>query len=241
MSRPFYSPSLRMVSFTPSSDVCALRLPKRVCEVKEEQVDWGMSCVFARFQFLVYIAAIVLMPHQNKIERIFRPSPACFLHSYREPSIIQLDVQHGFISRSTYNVQTASAFDNTTKRKTSEQLLTPAALPDPLIFLPTVPRPSPSVPRKPDLPRVRRLVQSSHITSGLLTLEDAEASAATADVDLLLGSTALQEELAAQPALMTGQLCDYRGKALGTTCLTISSIVIVAIALLDMFFVIWFT
>ncbi|KAH9055549.1 hypothetical protein EDB87DRAFT_1579781 [Lactarius vividus] len=44
------------------------------------------------------------------------------------------------------------------------------------------------VPRKPDLPAAKHL---AHITSGLLTTEDAEASvaAATADVDSLLGST----------------------------------------------------
>ncbi|KAH9059508.1 hypothetical protein EDB87DRAFT_761048 [Lactarius vividus] len=182
-------------------------------------------------------------------------------------------------------------------------------------FLPTVPRPSPSVTRKPDLPTVQRLAPPSHVTSSLLTTEDTEASAA-ADVDLLLGSadesaaflppdrtpstigarntggdaasasamlqnsTALQEELATQLAQMAGQLRrnaehfsgalaadqgvlrvaeekvganldvmkrerlrlrDHRGKALGTTCLTISSVLVVAIAFLVMFFVIRFT
>ncbi|KAH9041494.1 hypothetical protein EDB83DRAFT_2677579 [Lactarius deliciosus] len=182
-------------------------------------------------------------------------------------------------------------------------------------FLPTVPRPSPSVTRKPDLPTVQRLAPPSHVTSSLLTTEDTEASAA-ADVDLLLGSadesaaflppdrtpstigardtggdaasssallqnsTALQEELAAQLVQMAGQLRrnaehfsgalaadqgvlnvaeekvganldvmkrerlrlrDHRGKALGTTCLTISSVLVVAIAFLVMFFVIRFT
>ncbi|KAI9444086.1 hypothetical protein H4582DRAFT_1057837 [Lactarius indigo] len=182
-------------------------------------------------------------------------------------------------------------------------------------FLPTVPRPSPSVTRKPDLPTVQRLAPPSHVTSSLLTTEDAEASTAV-DVDLLLGSadesgaflppnrtpstigvrntggdaassaallqnsTALQEELAAQLAQMAGQLRrnaehfsgalaadqgvlriaeekvganldvmkrergrlrDHRGKALGTTCLTISSVLVVAIAFLVMFFVIRFT
>ena len=37
------------------------------------------------------------------------------------------------------------------------------------------------------------------------------------------------------------RLRDHRGKALGTTCLTISSVVVVAIAFLVMLFVIWFT
>lgn len=37
------------------------------------------------------------------------------------------------------------------------------------------------------------------------------------------------------------RLRDHRGKALGTTCLTISSVLIVAIAFLVMFFVIRFT
>ncbi|KAI9437610.1 hypothetical protein H4582DRAFT_1815361 [Lactarius indigo] len=186
----------------------------------------------------------------------------------------------------------------------------------PEAFLPTVPRPSPSITRKPDLPTVQRLAPPSHVTSSLLTDDDAEgsASAATADVDLLLGSTdesdallpppsttggtrntgadaasasallqnstALQEELATQLAQMAGQLRrnaehfsgalaadqgvlraaeekvganldvmkrervrlrDHRGKALGTTCLTISSVVVVAIAFLVMFFVIRFT
>ncbi|KAH9013133.1 hypothetical protein EDB85DRAFT_1899877 [Lactarius pseudohatsudake] len=81
---------------------------------------------------------------------------------------------------------------------------------------------------------------------------------------LLRNSTALQEELAAQ---MAGQLQrnaghfsgalavdqgvlrvaegkwlrDHRGKALGTKCLTVSSVVVVAIAFLVMFFVIRFT
>ncbi|KAI9442779.1 hypothetical protein BJY52DRAFT_1318357 [Lactarius psammicola] len=36
-------------------------------------------------------------------------------------------------------------------------------------------------------------------------------------------------------------LRNHRGKALGTTCLTISSVVVVAIAFLVMFFVIQFT
>ena len=175
-----------------------------------------------------------------------------------------------------------------------------------------MPRPSPSTTRKPDLLAVQRLAPPSHVTSGLLTTEDAEASAAAAaaDVDLLLGSadesdctflppdrtpsagdaasastqlqhsTALQEDLAAQLAQMAGQLRrnaehfsgalaadqgvlraaeekvganldvmkrervrlrDHHGKALGTTCLTISSVVVVAIAFLVMFFVIRFT
>ncbi|KAH9019087.1 hypothetical protein EDB85DRAFT_1873377 [Lactarius pseudohatsudake] len=185
------------------------------------------------------------------------------------------------------------------------------------LFLPTVPRPSPSFTRKPDLPTVQRLAPPSQVTSSLLTTEteDTEASAA-ADVDLLLGSadesaaflppdrtpstigardtggdaasssallqnsTALQEELAAQLVQMAGQLRrnaehfsgalaadqgvlgvaeekvganldvmkrerlrlrDHRGKALGTTCLTISSLLVVAIAFLVMFFVIRFT
>ncbi|KAH9174136.1 hypothetical protein EDB89DRAFT_1904845 [Lactarius sanguifluus] len=51
---------------------------------------------------------------------------------------------------------------------------------------------------------------------------------------LLQHSTALQEELAAQLAQMAGQPCDHREKALGTTCLTISSVV-VAIALWTFF------
>ncbi|KAH9174129.1 hypothetical protein EDB89DRAFT_2068119 [Lactarius sanguifluus] len=57
-------------------------------------------------------------------------------------------------------------------------------------FLPTVSRPSPSVTRKPDLPTVQRLAPPSHVTSGVLTTEGAEASAAAAaaDVDLLLSS-----------------------------------------------------
>ncbi len=174
-----------------------------------------------------------------------------------------------------------------------------------------MPRPSPSTTRKPDLLAVQRLAPPSHVTSSLLTTEDAEASAAAAaaDVDLLLGSadesdctflppdrtpsggdaasasallqhsTALQEELAAQLAQMAGQLRrnaehfsgalaadqgvlraaeekvganldvmkqervrlrDHRGKALGTTCLTISSVVVVASAFWVMFFVIRF-
>ncbi|KAH9031030.1 hypothetical protein EDB85DRAFT_1891323 [Lactarius pseudohatsudake] len=55
-------------------------------------------------------------------------------------------------------------------------------------FLPTVPRPPPPV--KLDLPTVQRLAPRSYVASGLLTTEDAEASAAAAaaDVDLLLGS-----------------------------------------------------
>ena len=182
-----------------------------------------------------------------------------------------------------------------------------------------MPRPSPPTTRKPDLPSVQRLAPPSHVTTGSLTTsDDTEASvAATADVDLLLGSadesdvpymqpapapapapdrtpstagdtdsallqnsTALQEELAAQLAQMAGQLRrnaehfsgalvadqavlraaeekvganldvmkrervrlrDHRGKALGTTCLTISSVLVVAIAFLVMFFVIRFT
>ncbi|KAH9011486.1 hypothetical protein EDB84DRAFT_1569715 [Lactarius hengduanensis] len=57
-------------------------------------------------------------------------------------------------------------------------------------FLPTVSRPSPSVTRKLDLPTVQRLAPPSHITSGVLTTEDAEtsAAAAAADVDLLRDS-----------------------------------------------------
>ena len=178
-----------------------------------------------------------------------------------------------------------------------------------------MPRPSPPTTRKPDLPSVQRLAPPSHVTTGPLTTpDDTEASvAATADVDLLLGSadesdvpylqpaptpdrtpstagdtdsallqnsTALQEELAAQLAQMAGQLRrnaehfsgalvadqavlraaeekvganldvmkrervrlrDHRGKALGTTCLTISSVLVVAIAFLVMFFIIRFT
>ncbi|KAH8993511.1 hypothetical protein EDB92DRAFT_2113825 [Lactarius akahatsu] len=58
-------------------------------------------------------------------------------------------------------------------------------------FLPTVPCPSPCVPRKPDLPTVQRLAQSSHVISGRLSTDDVEASVAAdaADADLLLGST----------------------------------------------------
>ena len=179
-----------------------------------------------------------------------------------------------------------------------------------------MPRSPPSSTRKPDLLAVQRLAPPSHVTSGFLTTDDAEASApenaAAADVDLLLGSadesdgpflppldrtpsvgdgsssssalpqhgTALQEELAAQLAQMAGQLRrnaehfsgalaadqgvlrgaeekvganldvmkrervrlrDHRGKALGTTCLTISSVLVVAIAFLLMFFVIRIT
>ncbi|KAH9174080.1 hypothetical protein EDB89DRAFT_1954771 [Lactarius sanguifluus] len=73
MSRLFYSLSLRMVSSTLSSDVCALRLPKRFCGVKGEQRR-------------LYNAASV--QDRPKI----RP----------KPSITELDVQHGFISRSSY-------------------------------------------------------------------------------------------------------------------------------------------
>ncbi|KAH9174124.1 hypothetical protein EDB89DRAFT_1955123, partial [Lactarius sanguifluus] len=80
----FYSLSLRMVSSTPS-DVCALRLPKRFCGVKGEQVDWEDALCF------IY-SGDCTMPHQYKIDRIFRP----------KPSITELDVQHGFISRSSY-------------------------------------------------------------------------------------------------------------------------------------------
>ena len=182
-----------------------------------------------------------------------------------------------------------------------------------------MPRPSPPTTRNPNLPSVQRLAPPSHVTTGPLTSDDTETSvAATADVDLLLGSadesdvpylqpapapapdrtpsatagggdtdsallqnsTALQEELAAQLAQMAGQLRrnaehfsgalvadqavlgaaeekvganldvmkrervrlrDHRGKALGTTCLTISSVLVVAIAFLVMFFVIRFT
>ena len=174
-----------------------------------------------------------------------------------------------------------------------------------------MPRPSTSSTRKPDLLAVQRLAPPSHVTSGLLTTEDPEtsAAAAVADVDMLLGSldesdrpllppdrtpsggdaasasslpqrsTALQEELAAQLAQMAGQLRrnvehfsgalvtdqgvlrsaeenvganldvmkrervrlrDRHGKALGTTCLTISSVLVVAIAFFVMFFVIRF-
>ncbi|KAF8268211.1 hypothetical protein EI94DRAFT_1728377 [Lactarius quietus] len=154
-------------------------------------------------------------------------------------------------------------------------------------FLLTVPRPSPPATRKPDLPVDQRLAPPTHVTSGPLTSDDADASAAAADVDMLLGSanesdnsTALQEELAMQLAQMAGQLRrnaehfsgalaadqavlrvaeekvganldvmkwervrlrDHRGKSLGTTCLTISSVLVVAIAFLVMFFVIRFT
>ncbi|KAH9069833.1 hypothetical protein EDB83DRAFT_2518177 [Lactarius deliciosus] len=120
-----------------------------------------------------------------------------------------------------------------------------------------------------------------HVTSGLLTTEDAETSVAAAavDVDPLLdsadgsaltpfatGSDAVYNQRAqhrgrrgificveqhgAQLAQMAGQLRrnaehvrlrDRRGKALGTTFLTISRVVVVAIALLVMFFVIRFT
>ncbi|KAH9012134.1 hypothetical protein EDB84DRAFT_1680775, partial [Lactarius hengduanensis] len=53
-------------------------------------------------------------------------------------------------------------------------------------FLPTVSRPSPSVPRNPDLSTP---CTTLHVTSGFLTTEDvgASAAAAAADVDLLLG------------------------------------------------------
>ncbi|KAH9174122.1 hypothetical protein EDB89DRAFT_1904832 [Lactarius sanguifluus] len=66
-------------------------------------------------------------------------------------------------------------------------------------FLPTVSRPSPSVTRKPDLPTVQRLAPPSHVTSGVLTTEDAEASAAAAaaDVDLLRGSADKPRHLSA--------------------------------------------
>ena len=177
-----------------------------------------------------------------------------------------------------------------------------------------MPRPSTSSTRKPDLLAVQRLAPPSHVTSGLLTTEDPETSAAgtaaVADVDMLLGSldesdgpllppdrtpsggdaafastlpqhsTALQEQLAAQLAQMAGQLRrnaehfsgalvtdqgvlrsveenvganldvmkrervrlrDRRGKTLGTTCLTLSSVLVVAIAFFVMFFVIRFT
>ncbi|KAH9069757.1 hypothetical protein EDB83DRAFT_400377 [Lactarius deliciosus] len=99
-------------------------------------------------------------------------------------------------------------------------------------FLPTVLRQSPSVTREPDLPTVQRLAPPSHVTSDVLTTEDAEASAAAAaaDIDPLRGpadepdtflppdavydrrahaasaSAVLQEELAAQLAHVAGQL-----------------------------------
>ncbi|KAH9031023.1 hypothetical protein EDB85DRAFT_2146368 [Lactarius pseudohatsudake] len=155
-------------------------------------------------------------------------------------------------------------------------------------FLPTVPRPPPPV--KPDLPSVQRLAPPSYVASGLLTTEDAEASAAAAaaDVDLLLGSAdesttflpsriertrhctaggaggaasrqlrrnmehfsgtpaadegvlrAAQERMGANLDVLKRErvrLRDHRGKALGTTCLAISSIVVIAIAFLIMFF-----
>ncbi len=50
-------------------------------------------------------------------------------------------------------------------------------------------RPSPFATQKPDLPAVQRPAPPSHVTSGLLTTEDAEAAAAAAVADvLLLGS-----------------------------------------------------
>ncbi|KAH9161881.1 hypothetical protein EDB89DRAFT_2080213 [Lactarius sanguifluus] len=174
-------------------------------------------------------------------------------------------------------------------------------------FLPTLLRPSPSVTRKPDLPTVQRLAPPSHVTSGVLTTEDAEASAAAAaaDVDLLRGSAdepgtflppdrtpsttggrtmsdaasasaVLQKELAHvvgqlrrnaehfSPRAGGGpegvrrvaeekvgvnhevmkrereRLCDRRWKALRTTCLAISNVV-VAFTFLVMLFVIRFT
>ncbi|KAH9023564.1 hypothetical protein EDB83DRAFT_2679095 [Lactarius deliciosus] len=153
-------------------------------------------------------------------------------------------------------------------------------------FLPTGPRPSSSVPRKPDPLTVQRLAPPSHVASGLLTTEDAEAFAAAAAADLVrfLGPTdktsafVLPEQMQSMTDLapMAGRLRrnarhfsgalgadqwvlraaekvdanlevmkrerlrDHRGKALGTTSLTISSVV-VAIALLITFFVIRFT
>ncbi|KAH9014664.1 hypothetical protein EDB85DRAFT_2029104, partial [Lactarius pseudohatsudake] len=50
-----------------------------------------------------------------------------------------------------------------------------------------------------------------------------------------------QGVLRAAEEMMRGQVHDHRGKALGTTGLTISSVVVVAIASLIMFFVIRFT
>ncbi|KAH9024626.1 hypothetical protein EDB85DRAFT_1894244 [Lactarius pseudohatsudake] len=113
-------------------------------------------------------------------------------------------------------------------------------------FLPTVPRPSPPV--KPDLPTVQRFAPPSYVASGLLTTEDAEASAAAAADH----GTTLQEELAADEGVLRAaeekmganldvmkrereQLRDHHGKALGTTSLAISSVVVVAIAFLIMF------
>ncbi|KAH9018320.1 hypothetical protein EDB84DRAFT_1566477 [Lactarius hengduanensis] len=133
-------------------------------------------------------------------------------------------------------------------------------------FLPTVPRPSPPV--KSDLPTVQRFAPPSYVASGLLTTEDAEASAAAAADSptgahntggdawsapaLLQHGTTLQEELAADEGVLRAaeekmsanldvmkrereQLRDHCGKALGTTCLAISSVVVVAIAFLIMF------
>ncbi|KAH9053363.1 hypothetical protein EDB87DRAFT_1651690 [Lactarius vividus] len=48
-------------------------------------------------------------------------------------------------------------------------------------------------------------------------------------------------EVAKQVRVWRVRVHDHRGKPLGTTCLTISSVVIVAITFLIMFFVIRFT
>jgi len=74
-------------------------------------------------------------------------------------------------------------------------------------FLPTVPRPLPPTTRKPDLPTVQRLTPPSHVTSSLLTTEeDAETSAAAADVGLLLGSTDESDRPFLQPDRTTPTL-----------------------------------
>ncbi|KAH9030580.1 hypothetical protein EDB83DRAFT_2678460 [Lactarius deliciosus] len=113
-------------------------------------------------------------------------------------------------------------------------------------FLPTVPRPPPSI--KPDPPTVQRLAPPSYVASGLRITEDEEAAATAAAAD---HGTAPQEELAAVERVLRAaeekmganldvmkrkgeQLRDHRGKALGTTCLAISSVVVVAIASLTL-------
>ena len=70
-----------------------------------------------------------------------------------------------------------------------------------------MPRPSPPTTRNPDLPSVQRLAPPSHVTTGPLTTpDDTEASvAATADVDLLLGSADESDVPYLQPAPVPDQ------------------------------------
>ncbi|KAI9437618.1 hypothetical protein H4582DRAFT_2057952 [Lactarius indigo] len=113
-------------------------------------------------------------------------------------------------------------------------------------FLLTVPRSSQFVTGKPHLPTIQRLAPPSHVRSGILITKDAEASAEAAAVDLrwnadhFSGAAAVDQEVLRAAEDEGGHepgrdeagarvAVDHHGQALGTTCLTISGIVVVAI------------